>query len=572
MSFPKREFKPATLIDVLQWRALHQPEQVAYSFLEDGTVESFGLTYRELDRRARAVAALLQASEVRGSCALLLYPTGPEFITAFYGCLYAGVIAVPAYPPGFNRNTRRIPALVEDSGATVALTTSAVLGRLEQLSIAVPQLKTVRWIATDVIAGGIEDERQDVFINGDNISFLQYTSGSTMSPRGVMISHSNLLYNLECCYRGWGHTPESIALTWMPHYHDLGLVEGLMTPLYGGFRCVVMSPAAMVQRPLRWMQAISRFRVTHSGGPNFAYELCVRKTTAEERAELDLSCWTVAINGAEMVRNATLKRFADAFAVSGFRWTSNHPCYGLAEATCIVTSGVVEGAPVVCTVSAEALEQNRIEKAAAGRELVGVGRAVLDTKVVIVDPDSHKRCEDHEVGEIWISGPTVAQGYWNKLEETRENFRAYLSDTGEGPFLRTGDLGFMNGDELFITGRLKDMIIIDGRNHYPQDLELTVEQSHPALRAGGSAAFSIELNDTEQLVVVAEIDRDVLSLQSEEVLKAVRRALSEEHEIHAHAITLLRPDGLLKTSSGKKERHSCRNGFLQGTLEQWEVN
>jgi acyl-CoA synthetase (AMP-forming)/AMP-acid ligase II len=589
MSFPELNFEASTLVDVLRWRADNQSEALAYAFLEDGETASLSYTYKDLDARARGVAALLESAGVgRGERVLLLHPPGLEFVAAFYGCLYAGVVAIPAYPPGFNRNVRRIPGIVEDAEAKVALTVRPILDQLKQMFEVVPQLRTLRWVATDEVDAAAADDWREVSLNADDVCFLQYTSGSTALPRGVMISHRNLISNLHCCYVGWGHTPEDIALTWMPHYHDLGLVEGLLSPLYGGFPVYLMPPAAMVQRPLRWMQAVSRYRVTHSGGPNFTYDLCVRKTTPEQRAELDLSSWSVAVNGAEPVRRKTLERFAEAFAVSGFRWTSTHPCYGLAEATCVVTSGDRGSTPVFCDLKADALEQNRVAEAEAGetnvRSVVGVGKAVPTAQVVIVNAESLKRCRADEVGEIWIAGPSIAQGYWNKPESSGKTFRAHLADTGEGPFLRTGDLGFLKDGELFITGRLKDLIIIDGRNHYPQDIEQTVEQSHPGLRHGGSAAFSVDIDEREQLIVVAEVESGFLSelraaqsddklkdstAMQQEVFKAVRRAVSEEHEIQVQAITLLRPDGLLKTSSGKIERHASRTAFLNGTLETW---
>ncbi len=345
--------------------------------------------------------------------------------------------------------------------------------------------------------------------------------------------------------------------------------------MYTGFPCFLMQPVSFLQRPIRWLQAISRYKATHSGAPNFAYHLCVRRITTEQRLSLDLSSWRSAYNGAEPVSKNTLEQFAEAFAACGFRPNVSYPCYGLAEATLIVSGGFVKKKPVFCTVQAVALERNRVVEASEHQEnvrtLVGCGRAMLDTKIVIVHPESLTQCWPDDVGEIWVSGPSVAQGYWNRPEETEHTFRAYLADTGEGPFLRTGDLGFIKDGELFVTGRLKDLIIIGGCNHYPQDIELTVEQSHPALRTGCGAVFSIDVDGEERLVVVQEVERRYYrNLDIDEVVGAIRQAVAENHELRVSAVALVKPWSIPKTSSGKIQRHACRTRFLAGSLDVLE--
>ena len=557
-----------SLVDLLRWRAANQPDRIGYTFITGAGADEAALTYAELDRRARAVAAQLQQIGAAGSRALLLYPPGLDYICAFMGCLYAGVIAVPAYPPNparLARSLSRLRAVVQSARPTVALTTAAVREAAEGLMAADPDFAGVRWVT----AGAAADAWQRPPIAGGTLAFLQYTSGSTSAPKGVMLTHANLLHNLGVIERCFEHTPDSHAVIWLPPYHDMGLIGGILQPLYTGYPVTLLSPADFLQRPLLWLQTISRTRATTSGGPNFAYDLCVQKTTPEQRAALDLSCWDLAFNGAEPVRPATLERFAAAFAPSGFRREAFYPCYGLAEATLLVSGGAKSRPPVVQSVDAAALEQHRATPAAgaAARELAGSGPVPPEHALLTVHPERLTRCAPGEVGEIWVGGPSVAQGYWEQPAETERTFQARLADTGEGPFLRTGDLGFLHDGQLFVTGRLKDLIIIRGRNYYPQDIEQTVEQSHPALRPGCCAAFTVEEAGEERLVVVQELDRQHRGQDVAPVLDAVRRAVAEQHELNLHAVVLLRHGSALKTSSGKIQRRATRSAFLEGRLE-----
>ncbi|WP_250121428.1 fatty acyl-AMP ligase [Chroococcidiopsis sp. CCMEE 29] len=580
--------KSATLVELLRTRGQNQPKQTAFTFLQDGETESDSLTYQELDRLSRAIAAQLQSSTVPGERALLLFPPGLEYISAFFGCLYAGVVAVPAYPPRPNRSLARLQTIVADAQASVALTTTSILSNLERQFAQAPELKTLRWLTTNQI-GDLAEEWQEPAVSGDTLAFLQYTSGSTAAPKGVMITHSNLLHNLGLIHQCFEHTSNSRGVIWLPPYHDMGLIGGVLQPLYGGFPVTLMSPLVFLQNPLRWLRAISRYRATTSGGPNFAYDLCVRKITPEQLTTLDLSSWEVAFNGAEPIRHETLEQFAATFEPCGFRRQAFYPCYGLAEATLIVSGGLKIAQPVVKTVQTAALEQNRVVQADAEvdntRTLVGCGQALRYQQIAIVHPEKLTQCADGQVGEIWVSGPSIAKSYWRKPEETQRTFHAYLADTGEGPFLRTGDLGFLEDGELFVTGRLKDVIIINGCNHYPQDIERTVEQSSPSIRQNCCAAFSVDIGGAEKLVVVAEVERryhtrqaaypastaaDSHLLETEVVIQTIRRAVSKHHDLQVHTVLLLKPGNIPKTSSSKIQRHACRIGFLNRTLVEVE--
>ena len=485
------------LIQLLQSRAAQQPGRLAYTFLLDGEGEEAHLTYGELERQARAVGACLQGLGLRGERVILLYPPGLEYIAAFWGCLFAGAVAVPAYPPRLNRNLERLQAVVADARPSAALTNGQTLSRLKPLLHEVPALRALKWVATEEIDICSAERWREPEVEGSTLAFLQYTSGSTAAPKGVMVSHGNLLHNQALIKRAFGQSEESVIVGWLPLYHDMGLIGNVLQPLYVGARCVLMSPVAFLQKPLRWLQAISHYRATTSGGPNFAYDLCARKINPAQSTTLDLSCWNVAFNGAEPVRAATLERFTEAFKFSGFRREAFYPCYGLAEATLLVSGSRAARPLVLKTVDKDALADGRVseltEQDAPGHVLVGCGAASADQSVLIVNPVSLTASADGEVGEVWARGPSVAGGYWNRAEETESTFRACLADAEEGPFLRTGDLGFVSDGELFVTGRLKDLIIIRGRNLYPHDIERTAEAAHVSLRPGGGVAFSVDV-------------------------------------------------------------------------------
>jgi acyl-CoA synthetase (AMP-forming)/AMP-acid ligase II len=429
-------------------------------------------------------------------------------------------------------------------------------------------------------------------VDSQSLALIQYTSGSTGVPHGVMVSHANLQDNAGHICRLFRHTPVSRGLIWLPPYHDMGLIGGILQPMHAGFEVTLMSPLHFLQQPARWLRAVARTRATTSGGPNFAYELAVDKVGPEDLDGLDLSSWDVAFTGAEPIRAETLERFADAFEPFGFRREAFYPCYGLAESTLMASGAPKPGPYVVHDMPADRSESNGNGQPQTRRQVVGCGRALVGQELAVVDPERLTRCVDGQVGEIWIRGASVAQGYWNRPERTQETFAAYLADSGEGPFLRTGDLGFLTDGELFVTGRRKDLIIIDGRNHYPHDIEETVERSHAAIRPRCCAAFSIEGDTQEQLIIVTEIERQYVPRRAQagadagagpqaagaasdkpdgdkqEILRAIRRAVAEQHDLRVADIRLLKPGTIMKTSSGKIQRFACRQRYVEGTLEE----
>lgn len=558
----------ATLAELLRWRATHQPERLGYRFLADGETREECLTYGDLDRRARAIAALLATLVHTGDRVLLVYPPGLEFVCAWFGCAYAGVVPVVAYPPHPARLApflSRTSAITEDARPAAAVTTEQIGASLPPPDARPPALRALRWLATDAAlepapgAGAPEPA-----LRGDDLAFLQYTSGSTTAPRGVMVTHDNLMHNLRAIRESFWRSSDAGSVSWLPPYHDMGLIGGILGPLYVGSPVTLLPPLAFVQRPRRWLQAITRFGAAVSGGPNFAYELCVRRIPPEQCAGLDLGSWRVAFNGAEPIAAGTLREFAARFAPYGFRPHAFTPCYGLAESTLLVSAYATLEPPRVLSVRSGDLERHRIVLCAAdaadARPLVSCGRPVGTT--IIVDPESLQPRPAGEVGEIWVSGPSVARGYWDHPDETEQTFRA------RGSFLRTGDLGFLFEGELFVTGRLKDLIIIDGANHYPQDIERTVGGCHPALAATDCVAFSLDDAGGERLIVVAAV-QGASRVSPDDLRRAIRSAVVEQHDLRVHDIVCVRRGAIPRTSSGKVRRRDCRAAYLAGTLDVW---
>ncbi|MEW6400574.1 MAG: fatty acyl-AMP ligase, partial [Chloroflexota bacterium] len=562
---------PKTLVALLRSRADQHPDKLLYRYLQDEGSEMVTVTYGELDRRARAIGAWLESLGASGERALLLYPSGIDYVASFFGCLYAGVTAVPAYPPRLNRPTPRIQAMVADSRASFALTTSTILHNIEQRFEHVPDLQSLHWLDTEQVPAGLESDWLQPEISPETLAFLQYTSGSTSQPKGVMLSHGNLMHNLRAIQTGFRIDEGAVGVFWLPSYHDMGLIGGILEPIYVSAQSTLMSPVSFLQRPLRWLEAMSRYKATITGAPNFAYDLCVDRITPEQIDTLDLSPWSLAFCGAEPIRPETLARFARTFERAGFRKTSFYPCFGMAEGTLIVSGGDGPAEPRMLTIDRKSLERDHIVPALPSDVnslmMVNCGGAVIDQKIVIANPITLETCATDQVGEIWVSGPSVAQGYWGLEEETRQTFQAYLADTGEGPFLRTGDLGFLREGDLYVTGRLKDLIIIHGSNHYPQDIELTVESSHVALQPGAGAAFSVTEAGKEQLVIVQEVTRQNRQPNIDEVASTIRQAVAEKHDLQVFAIVLVKPMSIPKTSSGKIQRRACKSAFLEGMLD-----
>ena len=554
-------------IDVLRVRARAQPEKRLFTFSsDDSNVVHEGLTYAGLDLKARALAVRLAEMGLVGERALLPFPPGLDFVVAFYGCLYAGVVAVPASPGRPNRPNDRLRAIVGDARPRAVLTSSALRP--------VPELEGLPRLAVDEVEEGLAGAWRDPGSGEGNLAFLQYTSGSTATPKGVMVTLGNLAHNSAVIADCFGTDRESHGVFWLPLHHDMGLIGGVLQTIHCGGSSTLFSPSSFLQRPLRWLELISETGAVISGGPNFAYDLCARKAATARVEGLDLARWRVAFNGAEPVRPETLDRFARAFEPSGFRREAFLPCYGMAETTLLVSGGPWPSPPPVLSVDASAFEGGEIEvveepgskRDGMPRSLVGCGQVASGMEVVIADPESGGPLPDGRLGEIWVAGPSVASGYWGRAEETAQAFGARPAGSDAGPYLRTGDLGFLRDGELFVTGRIKDLIIIRGRNVYPQDIEWTAQQAHPALRPDAGAAFAVEVEGQERLVIVQEVERHA-GRQADEAILAIRRAVADRWELEVHAVALIRPMSLPRTSSGKVRRHACREQFLAGTLE-----
>lgn len=560
--------RPADLVAHLQALARACPDALAYVYLEDGEREGARLTFSDLDRRARAIAARLQGLAPRHARALLLYPPGLDYVEAFFGCLYAGVIAVPAYPPT-GRHLQRLRSILIDAEPAVIMTTNALLARLSQdVSLA----EQAVWCATDGLDSRAADDWRAPALCPNDIAFLQYTSGSTGDPRGVMVSHGNLVANQALIKKSFGHDENSTLVGWLPLYHDMGLIGNILQPLYAGAASYLMSPMAFLEKPIRWLNAISNYRAHTSGGPNFGYELCVSKITEAQKEGLDLSSWRIAFSGAEPVRAATLARFARAFAPCGFAKRSFYPCYGLAEATLVVSAPSALRETPIRSLERKSLEQDRaVEARAEGVPVVGCGHEWPTHRIRIVDPASLREKSDGEIGEIWVSGPSVAKGYWRRATQSAELFDARIAGEDGAGHLRTGDLGFLDAGELYVTGRLKDLIIIGGGNYYPNDIEAAIEEAVEGVRDGATAAIPMTDGDVESYVILAEPRRaDLAALRREggrTLIRAIRAALAEAIDIAPRDIVLLKPGSTPKTSSGKIRRAECRRALLAGEFD-----
>jgi acyl-CoA synthetase (AMP-forming)/AMP-acid ligase II len=567
-----------TLIDVLLSRATSPGAgEEAYAFLGDGEAVTESLSWSGLAERALSVSAAVLDRAAPGDRALLLFWPGLDFLAAFLGCLHAGVLAVPCVPPRrpLGRSVERIAPIVQVSRPSVVLSAGSRTAIAEELRMLVPDLAAcglvdvsqLKATTTAPASRGCSRGRA----SGHDLAFLQFTSGSTSAPKAVMVTHANLVHNLREIHRGFEHDHRSVSVTWLPVYHDMGLIDGMLGPLFGGYRCVAMPPHVFLQRPHRWLRAISRYRGTHSGGPNFAYDLCVEKISPDEARALDLSSWRVAYNGAEPVRPTTLEAFARHFETAGFDRRALCPSYGLAEATLKVTCGSVASLHPR-TVDAAQLQEGVVREVAGEpgpgvRAIASCGPVPVELDLLVVDPQSRRERRVGEIGEIWISGPSVAAGYFRAPAETKETFDARTED-GRGPFLRTGDLGFVRDEELYVVGRHKDLIILAGRNLYPQDVELSACGAHPALQGGSAAAFAVDDGLREHLVVLVEAGQSspIEAPGLSDVVGAVRQAIARDHEVEPAVVGLVRMGALLRTSSGKIRRHACRRAFSAGEM------
>jgi len=572
-------FNGNNIVDLLQWRADVDANSLAYTFLVNGYLEDGRLTYRQLQDRVLELGAKLHTMGAKGKRALLLYPQGIDFIIAFLACLAVGVIAIPVPAPETGRLKRtrpRLKAIVDDAEASIALTTSSILKIIEESEAGNSRLDALHWIDTTV-RSSVVDAWSPSEIDPSTVAYLQYTSGSTSTPKGVVVSHGNLFNHLRCIQASGGYTAESVTVTWMPYFHDYGLVEGMMEPLFNGTPCYLLSPFSFVKRPFYWLNAISRYKATHSQAPNFAYARCVQRVSPEDREMLDLSSWLSAGIGSEPINPQVMRKFYDTFKVCGLRWEALAPAYGLAENTLAISMSPVLVPPILLKLDVTALGNSRVVEGArddpSAAAIVGCGRLIQNTEVAVVDPETMARCAADRIGEIWVSSDGVANGYWGRLTESEATFRAQIAGEEYEPaktYLRTGDLGFVWEQELFVTGRLKDLIIIDGVNHWPQDIEWVVEQSHPAIRADNCcAAFAVNADDGERLVVVAETQKSWNNF--EEIYDAVSQAISESLDIKLHRLVIVRSGSVPKTTSGKVQRAMSRTNLLNGEMPiLWE--
>lgn len=563
-----------TLVDVVRDRAQQMPDQLAFVYLDAGGDESGSLTYGDLDRFARRVAARLKYLGAERERVLLLYPHGLDFIMALFGCMYANAVAVPALPasrPGHSLD--RLASVFADAAPHVTMVSTTLADALAQ-SVTLDMASTILEVTENLCTANGNAPLPDgpgPVLDPDATCLLQYTSGSTAAPKGVMISHRNILRNQEMILDRFEHTRESVVVSWLPVYHDMGLIGMIFQPLYVGNPCILMSPVTFLQRPIRWLQAITHYRATTTGGPNFAYDMCVDRIREKDIEGLDLSSLEIAYSGAEPIREATLNRFTERFAPYGFRREAFYPCYGLAESTLIVTGGKKLSPLRIREVNAAVLEtEHRAEAAARDaptRSFVGCGTSPPGQRVRIVDPETRVALADGLVGEIWVDGPCLAAGYRNQESLNQEVFGAQLADDETSRNLRTGDLGFMDDGELYVTGRIKELLIIRGKNHYPQDIEATAEKSHLALRPSASAAFLLEDDSQQRLVLVHEVTRQHMADPDVEgITTSIREAVTCEHGLRVATVVLLRPGMLPKTSSGKIRRDECKKRLIAGVL------
>ncbi len=574
------------LVDRFRALADILPDYPAISFLDRGEEPVSTLTFHELDCKARSLAAWFQRQGAQGARAIMLFDAGVELVYCFLGCTYGKVIGAPMPAPASSKLDRylvRVQNVIRDGDARFVLTTAAIRDRLQAMAGTMQGFEQVEWVAVDELADLSSAWVEDA-VDTSELVYLQYTSGSTSIPKGVMVTHRNLMSMVQYMGHVGAYAQQgSAAVCWMPYFHDFGLIDGLLVPMAHGMPVYLMSPFDFVQQPMRWINAIHRFRASHSGGPNFSFDLVARKSTAAERDALDLSGWRRANNCAEPIRWSSVRRFLDAFGPCGFADEAMAPMYGLAEATLAVS--MADGAPKLFCLDPEAFEQHGVRLVAEdqpARHLVGCGQVFAgpwQVEVRIVNPDTGEPTPAGQVGEVWVHGDVVAKGYWNKPVETEEKFRARIAGVPGLDFMRTGDMGFMLGEELVITGRRKDLIIVEGRNHYPQDIEATVEKALECLRPGCSIAFSVETEEQVHVVLVCELkSKFVLAedagsgsaaahvVERKELERAIRREVSQEHQLRVHDIVILTPGLLPKTTSGKVERSGCRSKYMSGAL------
>ncbi len=560
-----------TLAEVVRWRACAEGDGIAYTFLSDGSGDARSMTWAQLDQRASNLAGSLQRLGAAGQPVLLALPSGLGFIESLFACWYAGAIAVPVSLPRHRRVKHRLHHVAADAGAMLAIGTQQTRQRLAGDAPEESVFGEMTWVDVDT-AGQFQALSTEPIFSATQVALLQYTSGATGTPRGVIITHANLMKNSSIIAEACGHGRGETIAGWLPLFHDMGLV-GVLQAAYSGARCVFMSPERFLMRPESWLQMVSDFKACSSPAPNFAYDLCVEKLDEEQKKRLDLSCWRNALNGSEPVRAATLDRFAAAFAGCGFSKSAFFPCYGLAESTLFVSGPTHLRALPRRSADGDLLPAEK----SCGH--VGCGQAFGDTQIAIVDRRTSQRVAAGKIGEIWVAGGSVAAGYWKNPAATTATFNARLLEAGfddKAVWLRTGDLGFIAGGELFITGRLRELIIIGGRNLFPVDLEQAAASADPALSV--FAAFSVDDGGTERLIIAAEVRRNLLrpppgqtprALDCNALCRCVRSAVASDCDVTVHEVLLLCPSALPRTTSGKVSRIGARDAYLENALERF---
>ena len=584
---PIPEFK--NLVEMATYRANTQPHTTYVNFIKDSGTCDDTSTFQSLHEDAQRIAAYLQAKGLAGRNVLLLFPSGIDYVRTFFGCLYAGVTPVPAYPPMGAKDLTRLQNIANDCNAGAILSNRVLAPTIENWTSNLGYHNSVPSLAVEeMLAGNLDAGFEPYQADPNELAFLQYTSGSTGHPKGVEITHGNLLANFRQIAHGFLHGNDKLSeidplsgdnqlrlVTWLPPFHDMGLIGGVLTPVCIGAQVSLMAPLTFLKRPMLWLKTISEQKAHVSGGPNFGYQYCVQKISEEQAEQLDLSTWEIAFNGAEPIQAQALRNFSERFKASGFKSSAFLPCYGLAEASLFVAGSPSGRGARTLNADLSQLAQGRFkhtDNVSGNNSLVSSGTSAINTEVRIVNPRTLTPCNEGEVGEIWINSPSVARGYWNKPQFSKSVFGATLKDTGKGdenkkPFLRSGDLGFVQDGELYVTGRIKEMIIIAGRNHYPQDIEQTLQSANPTFKGGGGAAFSITRDGEEELVIVQEIDRAAGKQADFKMLAAEGiKAISSRHGITPHALVLVSGSTIPKTSSGKIQRAAAKNTYQEGNV------
>ena len=558
-----------TILDSIDINAKLFPDKNIFTFLINGEDKEIHLSNRELQQKAKNLAVSLINRNCQGERVLLVLPAGLDFIVAFFACLYAGAVAVPASLARNPQYFNRMAGIIDDSSAHAILTNEYLLTSLQDDLSAFLNTDDILWLSVENTMSN--DLEKLPLIESKQLAFLQYTSGSTGSPKGVMVSHENIISNQVAIQKACGHQPNQlVGGGWLPQFHDMGLIGHIMQPIFLGGRYIFISPIAFIQRPIRWLKLISKYQVNSSAAPNFAYDLCVSGIKDEDLAEIDLSSWKVALSGAEPVKALTIKKFINKFEKCGFKKESFFPCYGMAETTLFVSGSNIGQGNYYLTLDEQSLCAHTVKLTQRGKDIVCCGTISEQYEFQIVDPVNKIVLSENEIGEIWLSGPSITQGYWKKDNLNREIFHAFTNN-GKGPFLRTGDLGFIRSNALFITGRYKEVIIIRGKNYYPHDIEHTLFSVCEDVRPNSAVVFLTEDNNEDKLVAFQEIKKQKLEgIGNSQLRSKLVEVVARDHGLMLDDVLLVPPNTIPKTSSGKIMRFACRDLYIDGKVESFQ--